>query len=87
MNGSAINAYSGVFDPRSVGRQDYKYFIQKNRAGNVKRFSKIKLNLFIDDSGSFKDSENVVNSNKLLFANGFGFNIGQLLIQSEKCIG
>lgn len=65
MNGSAINAYSGVFDPRSVGRQDYKYFVQKNRAGNVKRFSKIKLNLFIDDSGSFKDSENVVN--KMLY--------------------
>lgn len=65
MNGSAINAYSGVFDSRSVGRQDYKYFIQKNRAGNVKRFSKIKLNLFIDDSGSFGSSENVVN--KMLY--------------------
>lgn len=65
MNGSAINAYSGVFDPRSVGRQDYKYFVQKNRAGNVKRFSKIKLNLFIDDSGSFKSSEDVVN--KMLY--------------------
>ena len=65
MNGSAINAYSGVFDPRSVGRQDYKYFVQKNRAGNVKRFSKIKLNLFIDDSGSFKNSEDVVN--KMLY--------------------
>lgn len=65
MNGSAINAYSGVFDSRSVGRQDYKYFVQKNRAGNVKRFSKIKLNLFIDDSGSFKSSEDVVN--KMLY--------------------
>lgn len=65
MNGSAINAYSGVFDPRSVGRQDYKYFVQKNRAGNVKRFSKIKLNLFIDDSGSFESSEDVVN--KMLY--------------------
>ncbi len=65
MNGSAINAYSGVFDSRSVGRQDYKYFVQKNRAGNVKRFSKIKLNLFIDDSGSFGSSENVVN--KMLY--------------------
>ena len=65
MNGSAINSYSGVFDSRSVGRQDYKYFVQKNRAGNIKRFSKIKLNLFIDDSGSFKSSEDVVN--KMLY--------------------
>lgn len=65
MNGSAINSYSGIFDARSVGRQDYKYFVQKNRAGNVKRFSKIKLNLFIDDSGSFENSEDVVN--KMLY--------------------
>ena len=65
MNGSAINAYSGMFDVRSVVRQDYKYFVQKNRAGNVKRFSKVKLNLFIDDSGSFCNSENIVN--KMLY--------------------
>lgn len=61
MNGSSINAYSGVFDVRSVARNDYKYFVQKNRAGNAKRFSKLKLNLFIDSSGSFNDSEEVVN--------------------------
>jgi hypothetical protein len=65
MNGSAINAYSGMFDARSVVRQDYKYFVQKNRAGNVKRFSKVKLNLFIDDSGSFCSSEVIVN--KMLY--------------------
>jgi len=65
MNGSAINAYSGVFDTRSVIRQDYKYFVQQNRVGNVKRFSKIKLNLFIDTSGSFCESEDVVN--KMLY--------------------
>ena len=65
VNGSAINSYSGQFDVRSVGRQDYKYFVQKNRAGNVKRFSKVKLNLFIDNSGSFEDSEDVVN--KMLY--------------------
>ena len=64
-NSSAINAYSGVFDYRSTIRQDCKYFVQKNRAGNVKRFSKIKLNLFIDNSGSFYYSEDIVN--KLLY--------------------
>ena len=61
QNGSAINAYSGVFDARSVARNDYKYFVKQNRLGNVKRFAKLKMNLFIDCSGSFSDSEKVVN--------------------------
>lgn len=61
QNGSAINAYSGVFDARSVSRNDYKYFVKQNRLGNVKRFSKLKMNLFIDCSGSFHDSEKIVN--------------------------
>lgn len=65
-NGSAVNAYSGVFDPRSVIRDDYKYFIQQNRLGHVKAFAKTHLNLFIDCSGSFYNSENTVN--KLLYA-------------------
>lgn len=65
-NASAINAYSGVFDPRSVIRDDYKWFVQQNRQGNVKQFSKIKLNLFIDNSGSFFLNETIVN--QLLFA-------------------
>ena len=65
-NASAINAYSGVFNPMSVVRDDYKWFVQQNRQGNVKQFSKIKLNLFIDISGSFKNNEYVVN--QILFA-------------------
>lgn len=65
QNGSAINSYSGVFDARSVARNDYKYFVKKNRLGNAKKLSKIKLNLFIDCSGSFINSEKVVN--KMLF--------------------
>jgi hypothetical protein len=65
-NASAINAYSGVFDPRSVIRDDYKWFVQQNRQGNIKQFSKIKLNLFIDNSGSFCSNETIVN--QLLFA-------------------
>lgn len=65
-NASAINAYSGMFDPRSVIRQDYKWFVQQNRQGNVKQFAKIKLNLFIDKSGSFASNELI--ANRLLFA-------------------
>lgn len=65
-NSSAINAYSGKFDPRSVIRQDYKYFIQQNRVGHVKEFSKLHLNLFIDCSGSFRSSDLTIN--KILYA-------------------
>ena len=60
-NASAISAYSGVFDPRLVARDDYKYFARKNRLGNVKAYSKFRLNLFIDTSGSFKPSQKIVN--------------------------
>ena len=65
-NGSAINAYSGKFDPRSVIRDDYKYFVQTNRLGHVKQFSKLHLNLFIDSSGSFHNNDIIVN--KLLYS-------------------
>lgn len=65
-NSSAINAYSGVFDPRSTIRDDYKFFVQANRQGHVKAFSKSHLNLFIDRSGSFASNQDTVN--KLLYA-------------------
>lgn len=61
QNGSAINAYSGKFDPRSVIRTDYKYFVQQNRLGHVKAYSKMHLNLFIDCSGSFRHNDDTVN--------------------------
>lgn len=60
-NASAISAYSGMFDPRLVARDDYKYFARKNRLGNVKAYSKFRLNLFIDTSGSFRSSQKIVN--------------------------
>lgn len=65
-NSAAINTYSGVFDPRSVIRDDYKFFLQSNRVGHQKAFSKMKLNLFIDRSGSFADSVPMVN--KIIYA-------------------
>ena len=58
---SAINAYSGRFDARSVARDDYKYFIQANRVGHIKTYSKIHLNLFIDESGSMHPSQLEIN--------------------------
>lgn len=65
-NGSAINAYSGTFDARALARDDYKFFVRQNRLGNAKQFSKIKLNLFIDRSGSFQKSE--MKANQMLYA-------------------
>lgn len=61
LSGSALNSYSGVFDPRSVVREDYKYFLVKGR-GDKRKFSKINLNLFIDRSGSMSLNEKYVNS-------------------------
>lgn len=66
MTGTAINAYSGIFDARSVARDDYKYFLQKNRQGHAKQFAKLHLNLFIDCSGSFCWSDRIVN--EMLYA-------------------
>lgn len=65
-NGNAMNGYSGVFDPRSVLRDDYKYFIRQSAKGNGKGFSKFNLNLFIDCSGSYND--NVPNTNRIINA-------------------
>lgn len=60
--GTAVQARSGMFDPRSVVRTDYKWWVQKNRQGNVKAFAKLKLNLFIDCSGSFSDNDQITNA-------------------------
>ena len=59
--GNAIQSRSGVFDARSVIRNDYKWWLQKNRQGNSKAFTKLKLNLFIDCSMSFQHNDDVVN--------------------------
>lgn len=52
-NGNAMNGYSGVFNPRALVRDDYKYFIRQNAKGSGNGFSKFNLNLFIDCSGSY----------------------------------
>lgn len=58
---SAKCSYSGVFNPRQVVREDYKYFLFRNFGGSAKLDSKLRLNLFIDRSGSFSDSVPRVN--------------------------
>ena len=62
-NGSAINSYSGRFDVRAVAkRDDYKWWVQQNRAGHVRQFSKVHFNLIIDKSGSFCYNDTKMNT-------------------------
>ena len=60
--GAAINSYSGRIDKKSVAlRDDYKWFVKSNREGNLKRFSNLHINLFIDNSGSFRENATITN--------------------------
>lgn len=61
-SGKAISSYSGRFNPRSVVREDYKWWIQQNRAGHIQHYSKVHFNLFIDNSGSFSSNDNKMNT-------------------------
>lgn len=60
--GSAINGYSGVINPRSCGREDYKFFERASTARGNNTFGTLHLNLFIDKSGSFCYNEMIVNT-------------------------
>lgn len=61
-NGSAINAYSGKLNVRAVAnRDDYRWWVQQNRAGHVRHNSNVHFNLFIDNSGSFWRNDDAMN--------------------------
>ena len=64
--GNSINAYSGVFNPRLVARDDYRYFQHKTSINGNNTYGTLHLNLFLDDSGSMSGNEQVVN--KLIYA-------------------
>lgn len=59
--GSGINAYSGVFNPRAVSRQDYRYFERAMTTQGNNKFGTCHLNLIIDASGSFERNAPLVN--------------------------
>lgn len=61
-DGSGFNAYSGIFNPRSVGRDDYKYFERIATTNGNTKYGTCRLNLFLDRSGSFWHNENIVNA-------------------------
>ena len=59
--GSAIGGYSGVLNPRSVGNPDWKIFDRSFSQQSNNVYGTLHLNLFIDRSGSFSPSEEIVN--------------------------
>lgn len=56
------HGYAGRIDPRAVANRDYKWFAKKNQGSAVKRFNKVRFNLFVDSSGSFCSSQTAVNA-------------------------
>lgn len=61
MRSGAHTAYAGNIDPRLCGNNDYRWFIKKSTTGNGKRFDKININLFCDNSASFDNDEDNLN--------------------------
>jgi hypothetical protein len=59
--GSSINGYSGVLNPRLADRPDYKMFERPFTQKANNSFGTFHLNLFIDKSGSFWNSQTLVN--------------------------
>ena len=59
---SGSYGYAGRIDPRAVTNRDYKWFAKKNQGSAVKRFNKVRFNLFVDSSGSFYSSQSAVNA-------------------------
>ena len=61
-SGSSMNAYSGQFNARHVGRRDdYKFWDKPTTVNGANKFGSLHLNLFIDESGSFGWSQEPMN--------------------------
>lgn len=64
--GTAIQTYSGVINPRLVGREDFRIFERSSTNRGTNTFGKVHLNLFLDESGSY--AGNAPETNKILLA-------------------
>ena len=66
MEGSSTG-YTGRFNRRALSKdlskvsKTYEWFLHTDSKGSNKRFSKIKLNMFVDVSGSFSGSQDKIN--------------------------
>ncbi len=60
--GGSLSGYSGVFNPRIAGKEDYRFFERPSpiRGGNP--YGTLHLNLFIDTSGSFFRNDEATNA-------------------------
>lgn len=60
-NGNGCTGYSGIFNPRNIRNNDYKFFDRKITTKGNNKFGKLHLNLFIDNSGSFDNMSESAN--------------------------
>lgn len=58
----SLAGYAGRVDPRLCGDRKYKWFVKRNDGSAGNKFSKIKLNLFVDNSSSFGSSRRTINA-------------------------
>lgn len=61
-SGNGCTGYSGIFNPRNIKSQNYKYFDRKIEGKGNNKFGKFHLNLFIDESGSFDNLAGAANT-------------------------
>lgn len=61
-SGASFTSYSGVFNPRLAGNENYRYFERIANVNGANKFGTFHLNLFIDESGSFYASEPAMNT-------------------------
>lgn len=59
--GAALQAYSGVMNPRNIVRNDFKFFDRMSENRGTNKFGSVHLNLFIDVSGSFFGNQDEMN--------------------------
>ena len=93
--GSSLQTYSGIINPRLVGREDYRIFERSSNMRGNNQFGSLHLNLFIDVSGSFRGNIKTTNTiiNSLLMIEktnpNFTFDIvemevGEIILPKEK---
>lgn len=59
---AAVNGYSGRISPTLAGREDYRFFVNTSRNGSHRAGRKLKLNLFLDNSGSYEANAEATNN-------------------------
>lgn len=59
--GNALQAHSGVLNPRLCGREDCRFFERRATANGSNTYGSLHLNLFIDESGSFSHNAELAN--------------------------